>query len=59
MIEYGFLIKTKYYQNHEKHYNILTVGKTIMQHDLEMIFNEDFIISSELVKNILEGEELK
>lgn len=51
----------KYYGKNldEKHYNILTVGKTIMQNDIGIIFNEDFIISSELVKKILEGEELK
>ena len=51
----------KYYGNNldEEHYDILTIGQNTIKRYLERIYNEDFIISSEYIKHILEGEELK
>lgn len=36
------------------------IGKSTMEQTIENIYNKkDFIISSDIIKNILEGEELK
>ena len=52
----------KYYDKHLEVniHDILMIGKSTMEQAIENIYNRrDFIISSDIIKNILEGEELK